>query len=492
MTQEHMDQADTAGWDLERTKIHRRSFVSVAFGAGLAGSTFPTILLGGCSSPASKKTELQWVSSGTTNKSFDFLVKLFNETNQDNISVKLISADPYSSKFIGQNIQQYEYYTRLLGERKPQPDILSLDIVWMKEFATRDWIYPLDQYWRDTLRTDSYFQQLRHIYLQKPLDTVHFKIAEDQPKRMWGAPHYTDVGILYYRTDMPDIISPDPEQAKQWTWDDIKGMCKKANAHGLPAWRFAWQGKLYEGLVCNFLEVLSNYKGQIFDDPVEPKTVFINSPEAIEALQQMVDWTSADGISSKSILTDDEDTSKNLWIQGNAAFMRNWPGPITASSDANSPLVAEKFQVVTLPSHSQSCLGGWELTINKFSPHKDEAWKFIHWLLQENAQQYLALKEAFPVTLQSVYDNSYVQEQMPFYSSLKDIIEGAQFRPMSPHYQSCVSAAIQQCVHNALANPSCYTPQMALTDLERELRKILQLNPSASCTSPANIISGCH
>ena len=123
-------------------------------------------------------------------------------------------------------------------------------------------------------------------------------------------------------------------------------------------------------------------------------------------------------------------------------------------------------------------------------------------MLQEDTQQYLAVKEAFPVTLQSVYSNKYVQEQMPFYSSLKNIIEGkvikgkvsikeAQFRPMSPHYQSCVSVAIRQYVHEALANPSCYTPQMALTDLERELTRILTLKPSQVCSPSASIITGC-
>ena len=116
--------------------------------------------------------------------------------------------------------------------------------------------------------------------------------------------------------------------------------------------------------------------------------------EALEALQQMVDWIGKK-ISSSSVLSDEEENSQNLWIQGNAAFMRNWPGVITASSDAHAA-TAEKFQVVTLPSGpqgpSRSCLGGWNLAINNFSPNKDAAWKFIYWLLQEDAQQYLVLQ----------------------------------------------------------------------------------------------------
>jgi trehalose/maltose transport system substrate-binding protein len=63
-----------------------------------------------------------------------------------------------------------------------------------------------------------------------------------------------------------------------------------------------------------------------------------------------------------------------------------------------SNFTGRNFQIVALPSGpkapSKSCLGGWNLAINNFSPNKDAAWKFIHWMLQEDAQQYLAVKES--------------------------------------------------------------------------------------------------
>jgi ABC-type glycerol-3-phosphate transport system substrate-binding protein len=223
MPQQHADLADTLDQNSTTNKMSRRSFLHTAFGAGLAGSTLPAIFLGGCSSTSSGKIELQWVSSG--NISFGFLVEIFNATNQDNIHVTELPGDTFN---VNQKFGKYRYLTTQLAEQKTQPDIMSLDVIWMKEFATRGWIYPLDQYWHDTLNTDD--------YLQKPLEAVRFKIAKDQPE-LWGAPHHTDAGILYYRTDMPDIISLDP--AKPWTWDDIKQMCKQAKAGGRPG-IFAW------------------------------------------------------------------------------------------------------------------------------------------------------------------------------------------------------------------------------------------------------------
>jgi ABC-type glycerol-3-phosphate transport system substrate-binding protein len=272
-------------------------------------------------------------------------------------------------------------------------------------------------------------------------------------------------------------------------------MCQEAKASQKQAWRFAWQGQLFEGLVCNFIEVLSSHKdgrnqgGQIFDDPVHPTRVMINSQAALETLNQMTNWVQT--ISPETVLTDREPDSSASWIRGDAAFMRNWPHYITDSSDISAK-VADKFNVTTLPSQSKSCLGGWQFAINNSSPNKDAAWELIKWLLQEDAQRYLAANESFAVTLQKIYDDPYINQQIPFYSSLKDIVENsAQLRPMVPHYPTCVTQAIQNCVRQTLFTPSCYPPGRALQDLEKELQRILALPLTVTCSPTPNSGAGC-
>ncbi len=250
-------------------------------------------------------------------------------------------------------------------------------------------------------------------------------------------------------------------------------MALDAQASGKTRYGYVWQGSEYEGLVCNFIEVLSSFGGNIFDDPQNPQKVFINSPEAVQALQTMKNWIHGpDAISPQGVVSYDETATTSTWENGEAAFMRNWPSRFFWSSDARQTKIAEKFTVTQLPSGTRPCLGGWQLAINKFSPYQDQAWTFIEWMLQSNAQKYLAVKEALPVTLQSAYNDTYINELNPFYSTLPSIVEHAQWRPTSSYYPE-ISSAIQRNVHQALAQPNQISPDQAIQNLQHDLETIV-------------------
>lgn len=161
--------------------------------------------------------------------------------------------------------------------------------------------------------------------------------------------------------------------------------------------------------------------------------------------------------------------------------MRSWPNRVAMSNDARKSKVAGKFDIAPLPSGAKSCLGGWQLAINQHSKNKGAAWEFIKWMLQYDAQQYLAVKEAFPVTLQQVYQDSYVLQNnllqnQPFFSKLRPILTNAQFRPVSPDYQR-IANAIELRVNQALRAPIeniQYSPAKALQDLKKDLGQIVQ------------------
>jgi multiple sugar transport system substrate-binding protein len=468
---------------MSQRKLRRRSFLQHALKTCAVGSVFSPILAG-CQSQSKNKININWACEGDSHNSFDFFVNIFNSTHSD-INVSLLRYDDLYTALSN-------YFTPAHNQQFLTPDVMSLDIVWMKEFALRGWITPLDSYWPQL--DPDWLDKRKSNYLTKPLETVTFQIPPNSQKRIWGAPFHTDVGILYYRTDMPpDII--DIARANQWTWDDIANMCSVAKANQQQAWRFAWQGKLDEGLVCNFIEVLSSHKdasnplGQILDTSTNPPKVIVNSQAALETLRQMTSWVQP--ISPKTVLTDNRSDTNTSWTNGDAAFMRNWPSFITESSNPTAA-VADKFNITKLPSQSKSCLGGWQLAINSSSQNQDAAWEFIKWLLQEDAQRYLAANEAYPVTLQKIYDDDYINQQIPFYRNLRDIVEkNSQPRPMIAHYPTCVTKAIQNCVHQTLSNPSCYPPEVALQDLEKELQRILTLPPTVTCRPMPNSGAGC-
>ena len=228
------------------------------------------------------------------------------------------------------------------------------------------------------------------------------------------------------------------------SWDDLARKAQDAQQQERVHSGFTWDalpfdssGNVNEALICDFVEILSGYGGKIFDDPHSPSQVLINSSEARNALNKMRTWiqTISPGVANGKNPTDE-------WITGQAAFMRNWPAVVVNSSDHSASLIADKFDITTLPFSTNpqlggGCLGGWQLAINSNSaPEKqDKAWNFIRWMLQHEAQHYLAVKENFPVTLAEIYSDPQINKRNIYYSRIQDYINHAQLRPSIPRYQ---------------------------------------------------------
>jgi trehalose/maltose transport system substrate-binding protein len=439
--------------------LSRRAFLKQAGEMGLAGG-LATMLLEACEqkvqSVKKKPVEIIWQTEDDHYDAFNFLVQKFNALYPD-IQVKNTKAQSGDS--------HYNLVNKLQAHMG-SPDVLSLDVDWMAEFIRKEWIVPL---------TDPWLQANARNYLQKPLQAVTFPDANGHPQ-IWAAPLHTDIGLLYYRTDSPDIILGPPQ-----TWADLDLMARVAQEKKRSKWGYVWQGDVYDGLVCNFVEVLSSYNASIFD-PHAPQTVTINSPEALAALSEMVSWVGT--ISPATVTSFEEQTTVDQWLSGNATFMRCWPNISAWSKDASRSLVAHKFGIAPLPSEAKSCLGGWQLAINRYSPNQEAAWQFIQWMLQKEAQYYLAVVEGFTVTLASIYQDKNVQAWNPLFtflnqpsvsspkkSLLEALLDNAQLRPVSPCYPQ-IASAIEHHINDALKKS--VPPEIALQKLQLDLEDVMR------------------
>jgi multiple sugar transport system substrate-binding protein len=432
-------------------RMTRRTLLKHASAIGLLGW-----LLEACDTPATTNTStatggtpvtITWESEHDDKGIYSLLVQTFNNTNRDGIRVNYINGPPDSG-------QQHDEITSQL-QKGQGPDVLSMDVIWTDEFASNKWIVPLsDQYtWPGSERSK---------YLSVPLQ------AATAQGKIWAAPFRTDVGLLYYRTDI--TLTP-PK-----TWAELITQAEQAQSSGQTKYGYVWQGAWYEGLVCDFVEVMESFGGHVLD-PNDPTKVTVNSSGALQALTEMVSWVGT--ISPSAIITFKEGDTLSTFQSGDAAFMRNWLYAYSESSDASQSRVAGKFDVAPLPSNTlsamgHSCIGGWQLALNAFSSKQkqDAAWQFIRFLIQEDAQQFAAINGAFTVTLQSIYSNRYVLEQNPFFAKLGPIFQQARLRPRpnSPRYQD-ISKAIQKRVYQALTKQS--TPIAALNALQTDLQQIV-------------------
>jgi len=427
-------------------RIKRRTFLERAVTVGLS-STAALSLLEACGGSSNSQggngaaKALVWQSENDTTTTYKDLTDTFNKTvgQQKGIHVAWNNGPSGGDELLTK-------YTTALRARSSSMDILSIDIIYPAQFGASEWTTPItDSQWPASERAK---------YLPGPVQGCTYK------GKIWAAPYRTDLGILYYRKD----LLPTPAA----TYDDLDKTSKSVSPSKIK-YGYVWQGSQYEGLVCDFIEVVHGYGGEVID---QNNNVVVNSPQNLQALTQMVSWVGT--ISPSAVTTYTEEPARLAWQNGDSAYMRNWPYAYVTSNDPKQSKVANKFDIAPLPhggseSAGHSAIGGWNLAINAFSKNPDAAWEFVHYMLQSDAQKQGAIGASWTTTLQSVYDDATVQSKQPLFTKLKPILQNAKPRPVSAKY-SDVSNAIRLHVYQALKKQA--SPADALKALESDLKPL--------------------
>ena len=89
-------------------------------------------------------------------------------------------------------------------------------------------------------------------------------------------------------------------------------------------------------------------------------------------------------IAPQGVTSYGEEEARNVWQEGNAAFMRNWPYAYPLGNDSKSP-ISGKFDVTVLPKGGENgkntgCLGGWQLMVSAYSKVPDAAADLVRFL----------------------------------------------------------------------------------------------------------------
>ncbi len=332
--------------------------------------------------------------------------------------------------------------------------VIAIDTTLVAQFAANRWIDPLSS---DDYNLGSMFPSA--------VKTASYR------GQLYSVPLSTDAGMLYYRSDLLKAagISSPPS-----TFDEIKSDCeavkKLPGESGIAC--YAGQFDKYEGLTCDFQEIVSAAGGAIVDADGKP---VIDSDAAKEGLQQLVDWF-GDGTIPAEAITYNEPLGEQSFLAGNLLFHRQWSYQYAdASKTDGSSKVNGKFDVAPLPGFTgadggNSVLGGKNLAVSSFGTNKGTAVDFIKWFdTAQHQQQFLEATGQAP-TFTSVYDDQAELSKLPYLATLKTSVQNAVPRPALPNYTD-VSAAIQNDVYSALTGKSSVTD--ALSDLQSQLGTLI-------------------
>jgi trehalose/maltose transport system substrate-binding protein len=346
-------------------------------------------------------------------------------------------------------------YLQFFEAQSSEVDVYQVDVIWPGDLAE----HFLDLY----------------EYGGKEVADLHFpEIVENNTVdgKLVAIPWFTDAGLLYYRTDLLKEYGLEPPT----TWDELEAAAKKVQADerakgNQDFWGYVWQGNAYEGLTCNALEWLaSNDGGSIieFDG-----TISVNNPRAVEILEQAAGWVGT--ISPPGVIGFAEEDARAMFQAGNALFMRNWPYCYSLGNGPDSA-IAGKFDVSPLPAGDSGAgaatLGGWQLSVSKYSKHPEVAADVALFLASYEEQKIRAIQASMNPTIMSLYQDSDVLEASPFMGSLYDVFVNAVARPSTisaPRYNE-VSTLFFNAVHSVLTGKS--TADDALEELELDLQDL--------------------
>ncbi|CUQ67713.1 ABC transporter substrate-binding protein [Candidatus Nitrospira inopinata] len=314
--------------------------------------------------------------------------------------------------------QQHQYYTMSLDGGRAPFDVLSLDVIWVQEFAKAGWIAPLDDL-PPTIRREDFFPG--------PIE------AATRDGGLYAVPWYIDAGVLYYRKDLLERYALDPPR----TWPELLRAARLVlDAERDPKLAgFVWQGKQYEGLVCVALEVLRSNGSDLWVGDRD------RAEEGLQLLRDLV-WTHK--ITPLSIGMADEDSTRLLFGEGRALFMRNWPYAWSLLQREGSP-VRGKVGIAPVPAFSGfpgvSVLGGWLLAVAKHSPHQKEARDLVGFLTSPDVQRRMAMELGYNPTRIALYAEQTLSDAKPIFKDLFPIFLSARPRPITPYYLLLSQAA---------------------------------------------------
>jgi multiple sugar transport system substrate-binding protein len=337
---------------------------------------------------------------------------------------------------------QREQLVRRLAAKDPSIDLMNVDPPYTAELANAGWLHTF---------TDTERAQLLDGVLDSPIESAVWK------GKLVAAPFQANTQLLWYRKSVAQQAGVDPT-APDFTWDQMIDAAVRTGK------TVAEQGNRYEGYMVWVNALIASAGGSILtnNDRGRDATVSIDSDagrQAIAIIKKLATSKAAD----PALSTATEEPSRVLFDGPTGGFMLNWPyvyssiqGNVKDGSVPKSvldDLAWARYPRVSAGQPSKPPLGGINVAVSEFSKHQALALEAVTCIISPAMEKQNMLVSGNPVSNGTVYDDPEIQQQFPMAALMRESINAAGPRPVTPYYGD-VSAAIQREWH----------PQKALND----------------------------
>ena len=341
-------------------------------------------------------------------------------------------------------------------------DLISVDQVWLGDFAERGYLTDLTDYVKKWGRTSDFYQA--------NFDGGVYK------GKVYGIWAWTDIRAIWYWKDLLNQAGVDPNMLK--TWDGYITSLKKIND--------VFKGQGIQGgiALCGASEwypYLWMLGGDILvqkdGHPTKGTYWFpaYNSTAGIKAAEFLKDEVAA-GI--KPILSNVSGWDRDFINKRTAILMGGSWLPEFFPPDQRKDLgkIVGFLPLYPVPNHGNqttTLLGGWELGIPSTSKSKELAWELLTIMVEPKILTSMLLQTGYLPTQKTIGQgpqSTQLNQTIPYYDRMISMIPLGQSRPTAPEFPEIddhISKALDQ-VCSGLKEP-----KQALDDAAKKSAKLL-------------------
>lgn len=411
-------------------------------------------LLSACGGESGKAT-LNWYINPDGQATLNELAKSCS-TDDYQIKIQLLPASA---------TDQRTQLARRLAAKDSSTDLMSLDPVFVPEFANAEWLLPFEG--------DLASQVLDADVLKGAAETVQWD------DKVVAAPQWANTQVLWYRKSLAEAAGLDMTQPV--TWDQvIDAAADHDGTVGVQANKYeayvVWINALIQGAGGDIIDPSTAEAGRDakvdIDSDAGRKAAAVIAKLADSPARQPDFTTSNEGTSLGRMFPD----------KGAGEFMVNWTfvyqnykgligkpgGP--ADEQGFEDLGWARYPRTVEGEDSKPPIGGIDIGVGAYSKHPDFAQEAAVCVTSADAQTALAVNDGLMPSRQSVYDSAKLKEAYPadLLQLFSQSIDSGGPRPKSAFY-SQLSSAIQSRWHSP-ASVNQNTPKKSAEFLEAVLK----------------------
>lgn len=297
-------------------------------------------------------------------------------------------------------------------------DVMTMDIVWMGEYAEAGWIEPLGAYYE------------RDAELLDPDDFLPGAIAG---LALWDGEYYgVPLGayyyLLHYRTDVLEAAGVEVPT----TLGELIAAVQAVHDPASEMYGFSAGYRRGAPVVHDSLAYYIGLGGGVladFPDDLTPNMSTELARTVYEFYKSMLDYAPPGAINF------DFAQRREPFQQGRVALVGNWSSSTSAFNDPRNSVASVIGNVGTtyMPRADEQSdpvvpFGGWSLVINADSRNKEAAWEFIRWFSSPEIQLAYATDGGTPFRFSTLRDPE-LAAQRPWYGQILEAEANGWVRP---------------------------------------------------------------